>query len=181
MNSYPLITLTFGDAPLKENVWNRAQVILKNTGKAHAKGIKVELIGPVEVRRLRTLPTLGAKESKELEIAVRFDGGGSVPVDVEMSYKSALDDKEHETRDGLWIDVGGAVFKKEEKPEKEKEIPKIREQPVLSPGKSTRCKICLGIIKDSSKLYECGCGRTYHRSCMDRVQECPSCGLPAQD
>ncbi|MDP6156645.1 MAG: RING finger protein [Candidatus Thermoplasmatota archaeon] len=180
-NSYPLITLRFADMELKENVWNRAKVILKNTGKAHATGIKVELIGPVVVRRLKPISHLNAKEEKEVEIAVRFDGGGSVPVDVEMTYKSAVDGNEHETRDGLWIDVGPVAHKSN----KPKHGPTGGEDrkgaPVIVPGKISRCKICLGVIKKPSMLYECGCGRKYHKSCITRVEECPSCSLPAQD
>ncbi len=180
-NSYPLITLRFADMELKENVWNRAKVILKNTGKAHATGIKVELIGPVVVRRLKPISQLNAKEEKEVEIAVRFDGGGSVPVDVEMTYKSAVDGNEHETRDGLWIDVG-PVARKIEKPKGESTGGGDRKgAPVIVPGKISRCKICLGVIKKPSMLYECGCGRKYHKSCITRVEECPSCSLPAQD
>ena len=175
-NSYPLITLRFVDGELKENVWNRAKVILKNTGKAHAKGIKVELIGPVVVRRLRPVAQLNAKEERGIEIAVKFDGGGSVPVDVEMTYKSAIDGNEHESRDGLWIEVGHVLHKG-----KKAETAGGREPSVISPGKSTRCKICLGVIKGHSKLYECGCGRTYHTSCIRRTLECPSCGLQFQD
>jgi len=175
-NSYPLVTLRFVDGELKKDVWNRAKVILKNTGKAHAKGIKVDLVGPVVVRRLRPVSQLNAKEEQEIEIAVKFDGGGSVPVDVEMTYKSAVDGNEHETRDGLWIDVGNIPRKKEET-----HTGGGREPPVISPGGSKRCKICLGVIKDNSKLYECGCGRTYHNSCIQRTLECPSCGLQYQD
>ena len=180
-NSYPLITLRFADMELKENVWNRAKVILKNTGKAHATGIKVELIGPVVVRRLKPISHLNAKEEKEVEIAVRFDGGGSVPVDVEMTYKSAVDGNEHETRDGLWIDVGPVAHKSEKSKDGSHGGGDRKGAPVIVPGKISRCKICLGVIKNVAQLYECGCGRKYHKSCITRVEECPSCSLPAQD
>jgi len=178
-NSYPLIDFKFTNDKLVENVWNRARVIIKNTGKAHAKNINIKLIGPVEIRRLTNIPELDAKESMEMEVAIKFDGGGSVPVDIELSYKSKLDGEVYESRDGLWIEVGTGNIQNEGG-RGASSFPDTNGT-IFKPKMATRCKICLGVIKPSSKLYECGCGRNYHATCIEQVGECPSCGLEVQE
>ncbi len=180
-NGYPLVNLEFGEENLIENVWNRAKIVVKNTGKVHAKNISMNIVGPVEVRRLGTIPSLNSKEVKEIEIAVKFDGGGSVPVDVEINYKSKLDDETHESKDGLWVEVGSKASPGKENDKRGGSTDKKKKNSLVQPRKATRCKICLGVIKQSSIVYECGCGREYHESCIERVGTCPSCGLDFQD
>lgn len=41
---------------------------------------------------------------------------------------------------------------------------------------STKCSICLGLIKASLPSIECGCGMRFHQSCAVRVGLCPMCG-----
>lgn len=179
-NCYPLIDFKFADNKLIENVWNRASAIIKNTGKAHAKNINIRLIGPIEIRRLNNIPELNAKESMEMEVAIKFDGGGSVPVDIELSYKSKLDEEVYESRDGLWIEVGTGRVQHQDNARANSASSETAGA-IFKPKRATRCKICLGIIKPSSKLYECGCGRNYHATCIERVGECPSCELEVQE
>ena len=39
------------------------------------------------------------------------------------------------------------------------------------------CNICMGVVKPGLEISTCGCGNKYHRSCGDRVAQCPKCGL----
>jgi len=39
-----------------------------------------------------------------------------------------------------------------------------------------RCFICLGKIKPGSPFVTCECGAIFHKSCAERVKECPNCG-----
>ncbi|MEM3341649.1 MAG: FHA domain-containing protein [Thermoplasmata archaeon] len=43
-----------------------------------------------------------------------------------------------------------------------------------------QCKICLGAIKPGIPVYVCRCGKMMHLRCVERLGECPSCGIPVK-
>ena len=46
---------------------------------------------------------------------------------------------------------------------------------------SVRCGICFGAVKTGTPFVHCGCGKEYHRSCAERVGECPGCGFDMEE
>jgi hypothetical protein len=46
-------------------------------------------------------------------------------------------------------------------------------------GARPRCHQCLGSIKPTLAYVRCKCGKTYHRTCLERSGECPNCGRAA--
>lgn len=62
-------------------------------------------------------------------------------------------------------------------------IPGNRERKVTltAAGKSVTCAICFGIVKTGLPLVTCACGKKYHRTCVERVGECPGCGMEVFD
>lgn len=41
----------------------------------------------------------------------------------------------------------------------------------------TKCKICMGSIKESMDIIKCSCGREYHAACGERFGKCPDCDI----
>ncbi|HEX9908415.1 MAG TPA: zinc-ribbon domain-containing protein [Thermoplasmata archaeon] len=56
---------------------------------------------------------------------------------------------------------------------------RIRTRPQVKAVKvegQTKCDICLGMIKSDLPSVLCGCGKQFHNSCAQRVEDCPICG-----
>ncbi|MCK4265795.1 MAG: hypothetical protein KAX31_00835 [Thermoplasmata archaeon] len=45
----------------------------------------------------------------------------------------------------------------------------------------TKCKICMGSIKESMDIIKCSCGREYHATCGERFGKCPDCDIIFSD
>jgi hypothetical protein len=69
----------------------------------------------------------------------------------------------------------------EEEPEEPPEEPPL-ESPAGLPAISTAteaimCAICMGVVKPGLEIMTCSCGSKLHRSCGERVETCPKCGV----
>ena len=50
--------------------------------------------------------------------------------------------------------------------------------PILSKAeKAVMCGICMGVVKPGLVILNCPCGAKYHKTCGDRVDNCPKCGI----
>jgi len=48
--------------------------------------------------------------------------------------------------------------------------------PVVSVAmEAVMCDICMGVVKPGLEIMSCSCGNKFHRSCGERVGECPKC------
>jgi hypothetical protein len=41
--------------------------------------------------------------------------------------------------------------------------------------RGTRCRICLGNIREGQFKVSCACGNDFHETCASRLFECPIC------
>ncbi|MFO8110796.1 MAG: Ig-like domain-containing protein, partial [Thermoplasmata archaeon] len=84
------------------------------------------------------------------------------------------------------IAAGGAYVlwkKRSDEDEEDQAVPAVVDGKSSRTPESTedidknRCTVCFGQIDDPESRYRCSdCGNTYHKSCIDKVKECPVCG-----
>ncbi|MCK5561475.1 MAG: hypothetical protein KAJ51_12810, partial [Thermoplasmata archaeon] len=101
----PEITIKFISQGLVSEVWNRASISVENNGKAIANNVRLELTGPVQVRRIKPIDELGINETMSLDIGIKFEGGGNVPIDLEIRANRSWDDEVYSASQELWVEV----------------------------------------------------------------------------
>lgn len=85
------IQVRLPEAGLEEGEWNRFPITLKNVGKAPAREVRIRLRGDVDVRGEGRVPYLESGERATVDLDVRPQGAGDVPVDVEIAYGRYFD------------------------------------------------------------------------------------------
>ena len=108
------------ELPLKEyklNYWKKTSFILRNKGNAHARGVEIILPDVVSVEGLEKFD-LNAGEEKELEVVLKPNEKGEVPLRVKLRYKD-LKGREYESERVFLINVSDA--EREERREERKE------------------------------------------------------------
>jgi tetratricopeptide (TPR) repeat protein len=106
------IELELSEQSFKPNVWKPLNLILRNTGNAHARGVKIDFSQEVEVKKLEEV-NLNAGEEKSLKIGFRPIQEGEIPLDTIINYRD-FDNKEYANEMTFWITVGEKVEKKDE-------------------------------------------------------------------
>ncbi len=68
-------------------------------------------------------------------------------------------------------------------PEKPSNESKGEDSTIFTATEAVICRICMGVVKTGLEIMTCSCGNKLHRSCGERVEECPRCGnkLPLSD
>jgi len=102
---------------LKPTIWNRTKLRVKNTGKVHALTVRLRMTGPVEVINLPEFHKLEAGTSVEIEIGMKPNGSGDLPVDVGFTGTSVTTRKSFNVMTRFWINAP-----KEESPPKLGEV-----------------------------------------------------------
>jgi len=97
-NRYPNLVLTLPTKGLQANVWNRYVFEIENKGKLAARNVDLQFHG-VEVKGLRPIPEIGVDEKKIIEIGVKPEGEGNVPIDVQVFYQRYFDENKYELKD----------------------------------------------------------------------------------
>ena len=111
------------ELPLKEyklNYWKKTSFILRNKGNAHARGVEIILPDVVSVEGLEKFD-LNAGEEKELEVVLKPNEKGEVPLRVKLRYKD-LKGREYESERVFLINVSDAEREESEKGRKEPSI-----------------------------------------------------------
>jgi tetratricopeptide (TPR) repeat protein len=134
-------------------------VKFKNTSKAVAKDVTVELDGPAEV--VGDKPTVqmmkgGAEESHKL--SVKFTAAGELEVKLNIVYHRIFDGK----RFVHSLQLKAKVVE-----------PKVLD--FVAAETEQKCSLCKGKIKPGFLMFECECGYKFHEPCAMRAAKCPSC------
>lgn len=146
--------------PAKEE-WSDAVLTLKNTGKAVAKEVALEVLGDLEVQGLEVPKSVRAKGKAEAKLQIRFNVPGPTPVMVKVQAKPVLGENPYEWEQVFEIDVG--VGK-----------PKQGSRAIVAEFE-TKCRLCRGSIKKGFSARECECGAMLHEPCALRAGKCPAC------
>ncbi len=176
-NAELAIELTFSGTLFKDE-WIDAELVVKNTGRAHAKEVDVKLSGNVEVEGLTPLGRVRGTEVRKVPIRIKPNRTGDLPLKVSATYKREFDNKDASNQEVKWLKVDE---KPAPKPLTSAPTTGSTEVGKRPPGTSVRCHICLGTIKSGLPIVKCECGKTYHETCAIRVGECPNCGRVVSD
>ena len=115
------------ELPLKEyklNYWKRTSFILRNKGNAHARGVEIELSDVVSAELIDKVD-LNTGEEKELEVVLKPNEMGEVPLRVKLRYKD-LKGREYESERVFLINVSDVLAKREEGREERKAYRAVR-------------------------------------------------------
>ena len=97
-NRYPNLVLNLPTKGLQANVWNRYTFEVENKGKLAARNVDIQFKG-VEVKGLKQISEIGIDEKKTIEIGVKPQKEGDVPVDVQVFYQRYFDENKYELKD----------------------------------------------------------------------------------
>lgn len=161
MEAYsPELIGTVSSIGLQDGQEGELTLVVKNTGKALAKDISIEVMGDFEVREIPGIP--GLRPGAESPVAVKLlpKRSGSVPIRVRLTSKRQFDGKPQsfEFEDSVNVFPSGPPFK------------------LGRAANVTRCISCQGRIKPGFDIVTCRCGGQLHLSCAKRVNQCPVCG-----
>jgi len=146
--------------------WSGATLVLRNTGKALAKDVRMRILGDAEVEGLRDLAAIRAKGEERIAIKIRMTAAGVIPLMIQVSSHRVMDDKEYTQEMIAQIEVVAAAQAEEKK--------------AMVAEYESRCPICKGQIKTGFTIVKCSCGRDFHELCASRVGRCPVCFRPIE-
>jgi Cdc6-like AAA superfamily ATPase len=90
---------------LQANVWVRSTISISNEGDAHACDIELSLDG-LEVRGSPRIDFLEADNTKDIDIALRTDGAGSIPVTLSLNFGNSYDKSPLSAEFSEWVEAG---------------------------------------------------------------------------
>ena len=90
---------------LQANVWVRSTISISNEGDAHACDIEMSLDG-LEVRGSPRIDFLEADSTKDIDIALRTDGAGSIPVTLSLKFGHSYDKSPLSAEFSEWVEAG---------------------------------------------------------------------------
>ncbi|MCL0082455.1 serine/threonine protein kinase, partial [Dehalococcoidia bacterium] len=110
----PEITLHLTKHNFRPNYWEKVDILLKNTGTAHAKAISLSFSKEVEVKGLREL-NLNIGDEQRLGIMLMPKNAGQIPLEVDIRYED-LDGEAYDTTSEFILSVGEAETIEEIRP-----------------------------------------------------------------
>jgi hypothetical protein len=134
-------------------------VSLRNSGKAAARSVKVELSGEFDLKDVQSIDLLepGKEEHVVARIVPRDEGDLSIRANISARrrFDSAVDDFEIEGR--LKVYSSGPPFK------------------IARATGVSKCALCEGKVKSGFDIVSCRCGSDLHLACAKRAGRCPVC------
>lgn len=175
--SEPKLDLKIQEETLQPNLWNRAKLKVANKGLASASNINIRFSGPLEVRRIPVIETLEYNKKTILEIGLKPEGAGSLPIDVDIDYIRTLDRKTYQEHQEFWLEVSPTV-----------QPPTIAPTAFVSDtsrpdktavqaksGSGVNCLYCNRKLEKAAPIFKCSCGTIYHLECITNLVECLNC------
>lgn len=161
MEAYsPDLSANIASAALQEGAEGEIALIVRNTGKALAKDLTIEVLGDFDASGAASLAALKPGAEAPVNIRLTPRKSGSVPIKVRLSSRWHLDGKlqTFELEDSVNVFAPGPPFK------------------IGRSTDTTRCISCQGRIKPGFDIVTCRCGGQLHLSCAKRSGMCPICG-----
>ncbi|MFW9879891.1 MAG: CHAT domain-containing protein, partial [Candidatus Thorarchaeota archaeon] len=105
-NNKPILSLTSPENPtFKQGTWARWQLEIENQGKVHAKDIEFEITDEIESRSSIILPILKAGEKQNIEIGLRLQEIGEIPINIKTQYVNPILTEKQQIVNMLWINI----------------------------------------------------------------------------
>jgi molybdopterin synthase catalytic subunit len=161
MEAYsPDISGSVSGVGLQEGAKSELTVTLKNTGRALAKDVSLEVAGDFDVMTAEGVASLKPNAEATMIVNLVPKRSGSVPVKIRITSKRQLDGRMQtsEINDTVNVFSAGPPFR------------------LGRAVDSARCISCQGRIKPGFDIVLCRCGGQLHLSCAKRTNQCPICG-----
>ena len=100
---------------LDSGIWNRTKLTVTNSGRTHAKNLKISLSGRFENDEIPKIPLVKAGESQIVEFGLLSKAPGKIPFNMNISYSRVFDDKKYQINEKQWLEVEVNEHKKEER------------------------------------------------------------------
>ena len=104
-NRYPNIALHLPTTGLQAANWNRYVFEVENKGKLPARNVEFGFEGDVEVKGSAPLAELGVGERKLVEVGIKPQSAGDVPLTVDVAYQRMFDENRYELKDRQSVKV----------------------------------------------------------------------------
>ncbi|MCK5616102.1 hypothetical protein KAR91_80305, partial [Candidatus Pacearchaeota archaeon] len=96
-DTFPKLTIDLPKEGLQVGDWNRYSFEITNEGKISAKDINFDFEGKdIEVKGIEKLPSLDVGETQIIELGIKPEHVGDIPMDVKVSYHRPFDHAEYE-------------------------------------------------------------------------------------
>jgi hypothetical protein len=176
--SEPKIELKFISESLKSDMWNRTRLAVSNKGLASANNVTIRFSGPIETRRIPIIETLSYNSTETLEIGLKPEGAGSLPIDMDIDFIRTLDGRVYHEHQELWLEVAPSGQILGSTPRKSVTV-SPQQEPVKyshSGREDVSCLYCQAIIRKAEPIFKCQCGTIYHLECITNLDICVKCG-----
>lgn len=134
-------------------------LVLRNSGKAEARAVTVDLSGEFEVVSVQELASVGPSKEEHLtaRIIPKTDGELTVSatVSVRRPFDAIMDIVELESK--LRVYPAGPPFR------------------IARAKGVAKCEVCKGKVKEGFDMVSCRCGSEHHLTCAKRAKICPVC------
>ncbi|NLE27081.1 MAG: tetratricopeptide repeat protein [Clostridiaceae bacterium] len=100
----PDISITLSHTSIYANEWNKIELTLVNTGTTPASEITLSFSDDVEIRLLKPVVDLAARESTTVEAGIRPRAMGNIPLEITARYHDARN-RAYERTTSLWLSV----------------------------------------------------------------------------
>ncbi len=104
-NRYPNIELHMPTTGLQANNWNRFVFEVENKGKLPARNVEFGFEGEVEVKGASPIAELGVGEHRLVEVGLKPDASGEVPITIDVAYQRMFDENRYELKDHQAVKV----------------------------------------------------------------------------
>lgn len=102
----PLLKFSFPDSiGFKTGAWGKLQLEVTNKGKVHGNDVKLEFSGPVESMGFSNISSIKAGETKKLDIGLRTQEIGEIPVNINTTYTNPLTKDKLDFQEVVWINA----------------------------------------------------------------------------
>jgi hypothetical protein len=119
----PQVKLNCEDVPeFKTGTWAKCTMELFNEGKVHAKDVRLTISEEVESRGFSAIQNLEAGERRSVELGLRTNEVGDVPINIQITYSNPINKEPFESKEVIWL--------KTERGEHAPEVEAKREKPV---------------------------------------------------
>jgi tetratricopeptide (TPR) repeat protein len=165
LESYaPEITGWIETEGLYQDQEGEVTLVLRNSGKAEARAVTVDLSGEFEVRSVPELQSIGPGGEERISVKIIPKADGELSMSANIRVRRPFD----AITDSFGIDSKMKVY------------PPGEPYKITRATSVTKCRVCQGKIKEGFDVVSCRCGGEHHLTCAKRAKECPVCSQKYQ-
>jgi tetratricopeptide (TPR) repeat protein len=172
----PKLSATLLETVFKANLWKQTSLLIRNTGEAPLRKIKVEFLKRVEVGMLKEVESIDPGEELKLTFSMKPLESGDVPVEIRVTCKDDAG-REHTATQTLLLKIIEERLQELPSPTSQAQTIDLSLQTTITVEK---CIICNLPIERGEEILRCpSCGNKAHKTHMLEWlhvnKYCPAC------